>query len=515
MSQRGGPIWEKCFGKPVSLPKSDAPKRWQSRPSKKATLTGLFGLDLQAQGSMGPGLAKSDLGGAQEEKQEQQEQRRQEQTGGGDREATVAADDGKEATETREEKEEEDEASDEGEDEEDETEEEEEEEKKKKDGEELADEGVAKGSGQTGHGAEQPAQPAVGECQPMGMHINPPANVCCKCKAEVDPLRCYGKTQPTWKYKTCNIRCVQLIKAVGSWPFPGFKELSEEEKTVFWQQAKACKGGKEVEKLAESKISSKTMSHQGTSTAGSWYPLSVWQAKGFDPKVIEEPSSPQTRRPCPRFGMLYQVHIEMDSYGSLSEKVQESSALIHARPGVKALAPAALVQKSSADGTGEEGKEDEDSSDDDSSSEAASSSDNSSSSSTKHRKGKKGKGSKKDEKGKSNEKDKKGKSSKKDKKEKREKERQRQEERQRQAEQRAKELEDKQAKATTLRDANRALAKLSSVQIALDTSLSNNLIKHVPTFAATKAKHASKAVVAVMKSATAVVQTSSSSFNHT
>ena len=180
-------------------------------------------------------------------------------------------------------------------------------------------------------------------------------NVCCKCKAEVDPLRCYGKSQGTWKCKTCNTRCVQLSKAFGSWPLPGFKELSEKEKTAFWQEAKSCQGGKALTEFAERKISSKTTSHQGTTTAGAWYPLSVWQAKGFDPKVIEETSTPQTRRPCPRFGMLYQVHIETDSYGSLNEKVQESSALMHTHPGVQASTPAAPVQKSPADGNGGRG----------------------------------------------------------------------------------------------------------------------------------------------------------------
>ena len=53
------------------------------------------------------------------------------------------------------------------------------------------------------------------------------------------------------------------------------------------------------------------------------------------------------------------------------------------------------------------------------------------------------------------------------------------------------------------------------MKISLDTSLSNSLIKHVPAFAVAKAKNANKAVAAVMKSATAVVQKSSSTFNHT
>lgn len=59
------------------------------------------------------------------------------------------------------------------------------------------------------------------------------------------------------------------------------------------------------------------------------------------------------------------------------------------------------------------------------------------------------------------------------------------------------------------------MAKLSSLQLMLETSLSNDLTKHVPAFAVQKAKNANKDVTAVMKSAAAVVQKSSSSFNHT
>ena len=262
MSQRGDQIWEKFFGKPVPLPKSAAPKRWQSRPSKKAKTMGRFGPD-----SAGQGLAKSDFAPvpddgveAREEKQEQQEQGQQAK-GVGDKVGlgAVAADNGagapdkseeeedeeKEEEETEEEEEEEPEPSDDGEEKEEE-EEEHEETGDEKGGEERADEGGeggGEGGGKGGGNGRQGAEPTLGKCQPIGMHINPPMNVCCKCKAEVDPLRCYGKSQGTWKCKTCNTRCVQLSKAFNSWPLPGFKELSEKGENNFLAGGKVMPGG--------------------------------------------------------------------------------------------------------------------------------------------------------------------------------------------------------------------------------------------------------------------------------
>ena len=81
------------------------------------------------------------------------------------------------------------------------------------------------------------------------------------------------------------------------------------------------------------------------------------------------------------------------------------------------------------------------------------------------------------------------------------------------ADKRVAEAEAKKAKDKALRNANRAIAKLSSVQLTLSTNLSSKYIKFVPTFAVDQAKVCQQAVHEVMSAARKLVQKKQGGFN--
>ena len=74
------------------------------------------------------------------------------------------------------------------------------------------------------------------------------------------------------------------------------------------------------------------------------------------------------------------------------------------------------------------------------------------------------------------------------------------------ADKRATEAEVNKTKALQLRNANRAIAKLTPLQLSLSTSLSSKLIKHVAEFATSMAKESHVACQMVLADAKKMVQ---------
>ena len=66
----------------------------------------------------------------------------------------------------------------------------------------------------------------TGECEMLGLVVSAATDtpVCCKCRCQVDTLRCYGKSPGTWKCRGCNAKAVALTRRFGSWPLPGLHQ---------------------------------------------------------------------------------------------------------------------------------------------------------------------------------------------------------------------------------------------------------------------------------------------------
>ena len=346
-------------------------------------------------------------------------------------------------------------------------------------------------------------EPGVGEFEIPGLRINPGVPQCCKCGGEVDPLRCAGKSPGTWKCRICNTRSVQLSRAFGSWPIPEYKALSEEAKRQFWADAKDCSSASKIAELVQRTMTSSVTNHEATVTEGEWLPLAVWAHRGWDTAQIVATATKHNSKPDARWGTLYKVCVERDSRGARRENSRSEALSSSWRPNDKKAETVAARALLSAEDDPKAAIAQDD---------ASESSDNESdsSSSTSRGKSKKEKKSKKS-KSKKEKKSKKDKKAAKQAKEAREKEERRREELRRQKQEQA--IEQK-AKAAALRDANRALAKLSPVHSTLSVSLGSELLQFAPTFAVERATAAQRKMEHIIKVATAVVQKQSGSFPH-
>ena len=168
----------------------------------------------------------------------------------------------------------------------------------------------------------------IGKCEMPGLVVSQAADtpVCCKCRCPVDTLRCYGKSPGTWKCRMCNSKAVALTRRFGSWPLPGFNDLSEADKVEFWRNAKGCPDGADLEKLVEKTITISRVNHRSTDFKGEWLPLAVWQSRGWDPEVIKQTATSLNSKADPRWGMVYKVVIESDSSGARKEQTQRDTA---------------------------------------------------------------------------------------------------------------------------------------------------------------------------------------------
>ena len=82
--------------------------------------------------------------------------------------------------------------------------------------------------------------------------------VCCSyCKRALDlskKVQVTGKKAVVFRCNLCNCRGVQLHRIYKSWPPSGFKDLTDEDKALFWQDAGVASDRAALEKLVNERI---------------------------------------------------------------------------------------------------------------------------------------------------------------------------------------------------------------------------------------------------------------------
>ena len=114
-----------------------------------------------------------------------------------------------------------------------------------------------------------------------------PRCVKCKEKAVASKMKCVGKQKTVWICRVCHSRSTQLYKQYGSWPPQAFKELSEIEKTEFYQSIKTINNSKALKQFTDDKISIGKEEYFSAENRGEYLPLSVWKKRGFNAQKIK------------------------------------------------------------------------------------------------------------------------------------------------------------------------------------------------------------------------------------
>ena len=143
--------------------------------------------------------------------------------------------------------------------------------------------------------------------------------LCSKCLTEADPLRLTMKSKAHYICHTCNTRITQIHRTFGCMP-PQLLELSPAEAIEFWQAAKDTKGASKVKELLLDRLVHKHVESVTKAIQGSYLPLSVYQAQGFDTKSIEENCTDTQQHEI--LGKVYRVNLCTISRSTLEEKAR-------------------------------------------------------------------------------------------------------------------------------------------------------------------------------------------------
>jgi len=146
--------------------------------------------------------------------------------------------------------------------------------------------------------------------------------VCFKCNYECDPFRAQlkGKSPPKYVCNGCNTRQTMLSKTLSGWPSE-FRELSEEEQIAFWRSAATARTSDQLQAKLVDCLVQKRVDRQLAKVAGSYLPLSVYRAQGFDADRIERLCTDTTTHPV--LGLCYRVQIASLERSSMEESARE------------------------------------------------------------------------------------------------------------------------------------------------------------------------------------------------
>ena len=175
---------------------------------------------------------------------------------------------------------------------------------------------------------------------------------CSLCAGPLLNLKCrlVSKTAKKWKCSVCASKITQLHDVFGSWPTVEFKSMSNEEQTKFFKDCSAFRKRDDLAQFAKTVFETFTVEAKVYYHGGEFLPLTVWETRGFDSRLIEAASDPSDVMEHPVLGITYRVSIVSTGLkgetGTRSSSVAEAEHYRSHVP-VQAVFPAATAKKRS------------------------------------------------------------------------------------------------------------------------------------------------------------------------
>ena len=107
-----------------------------------------------------------------------------------------------------------------------------------------------------------------------------PKVFCGWCGNEVSLLRCSCKGSSKYLCNVCQVKIVQLRRAVGQWPTNEFKELPEEQQQQFFQSIASC-NQKDIKKAVEDILSKIERKEEYYEDEGKFFAVFCLGPEGF------------------------------------------------------------------------------------------------------------------------------------------------------------------------------------------------------------------------------------------
>jgi hypothetical protein len=158
--------------------------------------------------------------------------------------------------------------------------------------------------------------------------------ICHKCDISKEIEDCLRKGKK-WLCSACNTATAALSRALeGGLRAEGFRSLSAEEQTQFWQQA-AGASQKSLVTLYNSKLKAVATQHTTQGSKGCFQPLSWYEMQGYDAKAIRLKTPAEDRKTHPILGEVFRISLEYTEYTddshtkALSEEREASGSVEH------------------------------------------------------------------------------------------------------------------------------------------------------------------------------------------
>ena len=175
---------------------------------------------------------------------------------------------------------------------------------------------------------------------------------CSLCAGPLLNLKCrlVNKTAKKWKCSVCACKITQLHDVFGTWPTAEFKRMSDEEQAKFFKDCGAVRKRDDLAEFAKTVFETFTVEAKVYYDGGEFLPLTVWETRGFDSRLIEAASDPSDIMEHPVLGITYRVSIVSTGLkgetGTRSSSVAEAEHYRSHVP-VQDVFPAATAKKRS------------------------------------------------------------------------------------------------------------------------------------------------------------------------
>ena len=139
---------------------------------------------------------------------------------------------------------------------------------------------------------------------------------CVKCKLHKE-VKGSAVASPHFVCRECNCKRATCSQVFGHWPIDLFTELSEEHQTLFWQSD--VKGKAQIQNALVNTVVNQREEEQRTSVGGTYLPLSVLEAKGFDGEKIKNECKDTEEHAF--LGTVYNVGLKTVTRDDIEKKV--------------------------------------------------------------------------------------------------------------------------------------------------------------------------------------------------
>ena len=139
---------------------------------------------------------------------------------------------------------------------------------------------------------------------------------CSKCKL-MKPVKGKAVARQAFCCRQCSTKRSTLSQIFGHWPIPLFSDLPPHQQIAFWQSE--AKGKVNIKNALVKEVTDYRHEEQSVAVGGTYLPISVLKAKGFDTELVEKNCTDTEEHPV--LGKTYNLNLKTVTKEEITRKV--------------------------------------------------------------------------------------------------------------------------------------------------------------------------------------------------